>query len=378
MKDGIMDIVMTELQDRNIYLCEKYAPYFVCSYACHEFNLHNQRKKIYWSGKSLPNMRMHCLFVAPPGFMKSHYLENMGGGEYGIFRDVGTKIGYKQSMTEPAFVGSVQSNNGSVRRIEGVAEQYKTGMCLIDEFSGITSAMKSQMNSQLDSQLLAVLDHGRVRKDLASGMISYDTNMTVWGGVQPARFDMTSGLGRRFSFLVFLPTPADNAKLRVAQHHARNVKPSHIHMKALWDEIKAFKNEIGKIRSVEFDDSVLEFYEKQNLYSYETSYFDRMLIGFEISTNGVRQEMNISASDKELLALLDQQRVWRRQVNVGIDYLAISSVMKRHPENKVHFNVLIEECAMFGWNHEQVAQLVKKMVDSGVIKRRGQVLELRI
>ena len=147
MNDGIMDIVMAELGDREVYLRETYAPYFVCSYVCHEFNLHNQRKKIYWTGKSLPNMRMHCLFVAPPGFMKSYYLENMGGGEYGIFRDVGTKIGYKQSMTEPAFVGTVQSNNGSMRKIEGIAEQYKTGVCIVDEFSGITNAMKSQMNS---------------------------------------------------------------------------------------------------------------------------------------------------------------------------------------------------------------------------------------
>ena len=376
MNDGIMDIVMNELADRNVYKREVYAPYYVCSYACHEFNLHNQRKKIYWTGKSLPNMRMHCLFVAPPGFMKSYYLENMGGGEYGIFRDVGTKIGYKQSMTEPAFVGSVQSNNGAIRRIEGIAEQYKTGMCLIDEFSGITNAMKSQMNSQLDSQLLAVLDHGRVRKDLASGTISYDTNMTLWGGVQPARFDMTSGLGRRFSFLVFLPTPADNAKLRVAQHEARNKKPSHMQMKALWDEIKAFKNDIGKIQSIEFDDSVLEFYEKQNLYSYETSYFDRMLVGFELANHGASSHMSISVGDKELMGLLEQQRKWRRQVNVGIDYLAITTIMKRFPENKVHFNVLAEECGMFGWNHEQIGILVKKMIESGIIKRRGQMLEL--
>ena len=59
----IMSKVLEELQSREAYKHEIYAPYYVCSYATHCFNLANQKNEIYWESKRLPNMRLHVLFV---------------------------------------------------------------------------------------------------------------------------------------------------------------------------------------------------------------------------------------------------------------------------------------------------------------------------
>ena len=88
----IYNDAMDELADRGVYKREVYAPYYISSFALHEFNLNNQKRRFYYVGKSLPNNRLHILFCAPAGFMKTYFLRNMAGDEYAIFRGSGTKL----------------------------------------------------------------------------------------------------------------------------------------------------------------------------------------------------------------------------------------------------------------------------------------------
>ena len=68
------------------------------------------------------------------------------------------------------------------------------------------------------------LDSGMIRKRLAAGKIEYQTNFTLWTGVQPARYQLSSGLARRFLFLLFIPNFKDIQAFKVNRRLAKNVK----------------------------------------------------------------------------------------------------------------------------------------------------------
>ncbi len=372
----VMEAVMEELKARSVYLYETYAPYYVCSFMTHAFNQMNQRREIYWDSKRVPNMRLHILFVAPAGFMKSFYMGTMGGERFSIFRNCGIPIGFEQSMTEAAFVGTIRDIDGVGHPTLGAAADYKDGMLLIDEFSALTNAMKVQYNSQMDAQLLAALDHGHVVKRLGTGRIEYTTNLTLWAGVQPAKYDLSSGLGRRMCFLLFLPTKLDNVALMRTMHKTRNIRPDVREMDNLWGLIKNSVSNMECIETIDFGDSVLKLYEELNLFSYESSYFDRLLLGWHLATYGAEPHMMIEAQDKELLQLVNREKKWRDEIAAGVDHAQMMKIIKTcgsSIDGKLQITKpdLIQECTMVGWNARQVADVLTELTRFGMIENHG-------
>lgn len=372
----VMEAVMEELKARSVYLYETYAPYYVCSFMTHAFNQMNQRREIYWDSKRVPNMRLHILFVAPAGFMKSFYMGTMGGERFSIFRNCGIPIGFEQSMTEAAFVGTIRDIDGVGHPTLGAAADYKDGMLLIDEFSALTNAMKVQYNSQMDAQLLAALDHGHVVKRLGTGRIEYTTNLTLWAGVQPAKYDLSSGLGRRMCFLLFLPTKLDNVALMRTMHKTRNIRPDVREMDNLWGLIKKSVSNMECIETIDFGDSVLKLYEELNLFSYESSYFDRLLLGWHLATYGPEPHMMIEAQDKELLQLVNREKKWRDEIAAGVDHAQMMKIIKTcgsSIDGKLQITKpdLIQECTMVGWNARQVADVLTELTRFGMIENHG-------
>ncbi len=372
---SIYDTAMQEVFDRKAYLGEIYAPYYICSYAMHTFNLRNQDAEIYWAGKQLPNMRLHILFVAPPGYMKTWYIMMMGGDAWGVFRNAGVELRFEQSLSEAGFVGTIQNVNGIGIPTEGAAQTNKDGLMLIDEFSAITEAMKSQMNAQLATQLLAALDSGYVYKRLSGGKLEYKTNMTLWAGVQPERYDLSAGLGRRLCFLVFLPTKEDNANLRRAMHEARNMRPNKDAVEKIWERIRRYKDECNKIEKIEFGEDVYKKYENLDLFSYETSYFDRILMGYHLAKFGPDRKMEIDMQDKDLIRIIDQEKTWRDDIALGVDYVQMLRIIGRYG-GSVDRMALIKDCLMVGWNARQVFDKIKEMQMFGLIKTRNGKVEV--
>lgn len=380
----IMSKVMQELDSREAYKREIYAPYYVCSYATHCFNLANQKNEIYWESKRLPNMRLHVLFVSPAGYMKSYYLGSMGGDKYAIFKEAGVQVGYEQSLTEAGFIGTISNMNGVNIPTEGAAMTFRHGMLLIDEFSAITNAMKVQYNAQMDSQLLAALDHGNVYKRLGAGKIEYKTNLTLWAGVQPARYDLTSGLGRRMCFLLFLPTRYDNEQLMETMSRTRNIRPDEGNMQDLWRSINAWYNEMYNIERVEFDDSVLKAYKNMKLFSYESSYFDRLILGYHLATYGPEKRMTVTADNKDLLEILQREKKWRDQIMQGVDFVQVERLIQtagvpaEGGKYKITKRELVAEAIMVGWNAQQVHEMLIQMLKFGIISVKGNEVTLEL
>ncbi len=377
----IMDLVLDELNSRMTYKSEIYAPFYVCSAMTHSFNLMNERREIYWDGKRLPNMRLHLLFVAPPGFMKSYYMDTMGGGRYGIFRNCGIQIGSEQSMTEAGFIGTIVNVNGVNTPSEGAALTYSKGILLIDEFSAITNALKSQYNSQLDAQLLAALDSGNVFKRLGGGKIEYTTRLSLWAGVQPAKYDLTSGLGRRMCFMVFLPTRYDNDALLETMHKTRNIRPNDHEMESLWKSINNVLFKMDIIENIIYDDSVFNTYKELGLFSYETSYFDRLLLGWHLATYGPDKDMVIHTKDKALQEIVHREKVWRDSISKGVDYVQLERIIKAagiEMDGKIQImkKDLINEAIMVGWSADQVFEMLGSMIKFGMVEVKGHMIAM--
>lgn len=383
---SVLEPILGELHDREAYLCDVYAPYYVYSYAIHAFNLYNQQAKVYWEGGQLPNMRLHIMFVAPSGFMKSYYRKQMTDRQYGIFTGCKVEIGYKQSLTEAGLVGTYKPFKDPQHctdiEVDGVAKIYKDAILTIDEFSGITNAMGTSYNNQMESQLLMILDSGEVMKTLGSGNIDYITYLTLWAGVQPSKFDLRGGMGRRSIFLVFIPSKYDNTELIKAQHRAHNIAQDKVRMTGLWNEVDMWIDNINNIERVDFDESLTDYYLKSELNSFEVSYFNRLAFGFELAHNGPRKHMNIDAHDKRLQKLFTQQKQWRDQVLIGIEIIQMAKLISMGGVEDKDGNItidrrkLMKDSTMVGWNAFQVNEKLKELMTQGFIRIRGHNITL--
>jgi hypothetical protein len=317
------------------------------------------------------------LFVAPPGFMKTYYLQAMAADPHGIFHGTEIKIASEQSMTEAGFVGTFVSVNGLGVQNPGAAELNKDGILLIDEFKAISDALKNQMNSQMETQLLAALDHGHVLKRLSSGAIAYQTNLTMWAGIQPGSYDLSSGLGRRLIFMVFLPTMADNIALMDIMHRTQNLRPDHNKMVLLWDNINERVHGMDSIRRIEFDDSVLKFYHELNIYSFESSYFNRLILGYHLMKYDLDPVIHMDVSDPELVQILEREKMWRDDISSNLDFIQIRHIITLHG-GKCQRSDIVRECAMVGWNAKQVYEKLAEMVKYRLVSTEaGDLVSLK-
>lgn len=380
---SVYDQIMDELNGREAYMHDVYAPYYVCSYAIHAFNLMNQTREVYYVGKQLPNMRLHLLFISPSGFMKTYYGDVMGRDPNGIFHSTDVSMAAEQTLTEAGFVGTIATVNGLAINNPGSAELNKNGILFIDEFKGITEALKSQMNSQMETQLLAALDHGHVNKRLGSGSISYRTFLTLWTGVQPGSYDLSSGLGRRLCVMNFVPTKSDNDAIMDTMHRTQNMRPNPGEMQLLWDRINVTVHRMNQIERIELSDDILDYYHKKDMYSFETSYFNRIIIGYHLMTQRIEPVMHMDLSDSRLVRLLDLQKKWRQDVYAGLDYLQIRKILTMHAHEvsgkmvmQCERNQVAAECAMIGWNAKQVFEKLAEMQKFGIIKINGAMVTL--
>ncbi|GAH74472.1 unnamed protein product, partial [marine sediment metagenome] len=130
-------------------------------------------------------------------------------GDQAILLNSGIDNTMENMMTGAGFVGTTKFKDGEKVKELGLAEERPAAIIGIEEFSAVTNMFKATHSGELDTALLGALDSGYCYKRLASGPIKYQTFVTLQTGVQPARFNLSSGLGRRLLFIEFIPTRKD-------------------------------------------------------------------------------------------------------------------------------------------------------------------------
>jgi len=368
---SLYDDILEELKSRGVYKYEVFAPYFISSIGCHIFNLHNIKEEVYFEAKEVPSLRMHILFVAPPGMSKTFFMKQFLMGKYALLKGTGITMGLEQSMTGAAFVGTILNVQGDLVITDGAAKIYADGVLGVDEFSAITRALQAQYNTELDTQLLAALDHGNVYKRLGAGKIEYNTQLTLWAGIQPARFDLTSGMGRRFLYLVFFPTRKEADELLHAWWKSKNIRPVMTELNKLRLKLRQLMSEVKMIRKVEFADDIFREYKRIGLFPYEGSYFDRLLIGYWIMQYGPENRMVLSLkNDAELRRLVNTEVNWRRQVMIDAEVHQLVQLV-REAGGMMKKEKLYEECILLGLDMSKTTIILERARRSGVVMVRG-------
>jgi len=199
----------------------------------------------------------------------------------------------------------------------------------------------------------------------------------MWAGIQPGSYDLSSGLGRRLVFMVFLPTMADNIALMDIMHRTQNLKPDHDRMVLLWDNINEQVHKMDTIKRIEFDDSILKFYHELNIYSFESTYFNRLILGYHLMKYDIEPVMHMDVSDPELVQILENEKKWRDDISSNLDFVQIRRIVTLHGGSCTRADI-VKECSMVGWNAKQVYEKLADMVKYRLITTgNGDIVTLK-
>jgi hypothetical protein len=345
---------MEEYVNRNHYIdVEDKVPVFICSIGTHIFNglnkcgtcpfeptedlegfaidsciLRHDKAPIYTPMSHVADTRLHIIMRGVKGSGKSilinlflsektGLLNNKENAELGIgFR---TDIG-ANSITEAGMFGSVNEDGEVVGR--PLAREMCGGFLGFEEFSSLIDAGKKEHSTDMTNQLLTSTDNGRVKKVMKSGWVEYTTRYTLWAGTQPSRFEMESGLDRRFFVIDIDMTPDKELKYKQAQARQSSMSPSErAELVAMAEKIRNFFTErameviMNPPKSIYFEDGFNEWLFRPEVRSHEADLFRRLALGYAIMSEDYDggDVLHISMTD-ELRDILDRCLQMRRNV----------------------------------------------------------------
>jgi len=321
--------IILELEKRHVADARTIGPFYISSMATHMLNIVNQTKRIYTEGGLPANLRQHILYVAPPGFGKSYYVKQfLEHEDYSILKGVTSfPAFFEGSMTEAGLIGSIDpaTPGQPPRKMYGLAGgEGSNAIVGMEEFAAITNSMVQEYNAGLDTALLTMLDSGIVNKRLRNGDLKYTSNMTWWAGTQPARFDLSSGLARRFIFVTKYPKWDDFKLMSQRRRAAKGITKSAQSSKILHDILdQRFALIRQNVTGIKFKDEFYELMDKKKIIHYEEALYERLAIGYwamkEVSLNG---DIEVRL-DPELERIIEIEHDNRKQIKKG----AVSSMV---------------------------------------------------
>ena len=361
-----MDIfkTMDEYVRRNHYVdVEDKVPVFLCSIGTHIFNglnkcgvcpfiptgddnqfaidaciLRHDNRPIYTPMSHVADTRLHIvmrgikgsgksilinLFLAP----RTGLLSNKANAEIGLgFR---TDIG-AGSITEAGMFGSVDEDGNIMGR--PLAREMCGGFLGFEEFSSLVDAAKKDHSTDMTNQLLTSTDDGRVKKVMKAGWVEYTTRYTMWAGTQPARFEMESGMDRRFFVIDINMSPEKELQYKMAQAKQASMPP---HVRAelvsMAESMRDFFTEramdviLNPPKGLYFDDEFNEWLFRPEVRSHEADLFRRLALGYAIMSPTYKggDILHIRMTD-QLRGILDRCLQMRRNV-MDADMLLIKN-----------------------------------------------------
>lgn len=387
---NIYKLIIQEFKDRNAAHYNRFPPYYISSIGCHFFNIINQQKHIMTEAGLTVNTRLHIIMVAPQGFEKSFWLKQFLENQNSIVKGTNIRTDFEMRMSEAGYLGTIKfGDNNRIIETDGLCQEESNSIVGIEEFSDLMTSMSAQdYNIGLENELLTTLDSGMAVKRLAAGKIDYKTNLTLWTATQPARYNLTSGLGRRFMFIFNIPNEEDIITLRDKRRAAAGVTTDEAHL----FEIKKFMNarfdDIATIiQKVRFDKDFYDFLEKFNIIHYEEPLYERLALGYKLmSMEEIEREIVISL-DYNLRTLIKQEWGWRKRIKQGTEASMVWALIE--DAETMNLERCLEILMDFGMELDEANKAIRKLEKRGLIeiedgfitvltKRKLQVSDLDI
>ena len=346
---------MQEYVDRNHYVdvADK-VPVFLCSIGTHIFNglnkcgycphdgsdpangsfvidsciLRHDKQPIYTPMSHVADTRLHIVMRGQKGSGKSVLINLFLAPNTGLLSspanaDIGmgfrTDIG-PNSITEAGMFGSVNEEGEIMGR--PLARDMCGGFLCFEEFSSMSDAGKKDHSVDMKNQLLTSLDSGRVNKAMKAGWVKYNTRFTLWAGTQPARFELESGLDRRFFIIDIAMSPEKELAYKIAQNSQASTTPqkraalaSEMIELRKWFIDRQQKTMGKKPKGVVFGEDFEQWVLQESVRSFESDLFRRMAIGYAMMIGEwVDKELLMVDLDDRLRGILEDTLKMRRNV----------------------------------------------------------------
>lgn len=319
---NVYDMILKEFKARNASDYDKFPPYFISSVGCHFFNIINQQKHMFTEAGLTVNTRLHIIFVAPQGQQKSFWLKQFLQTENSILKGSNIRTDFELRMSEAGYLGTIKFGDNNIPIVkEGLCQEEMNSIVGIEEFSDLMQSMSAQdYNIGLENELLTTLDSGMAVKRLAAGKLEYNTNLTLWTATQPARYNLTSGLGRRFLFIFNVPTEKSMMDLKLKRRAATDIDIDESNLFEIKKECNMRLDEVStRLNKIRFDNSFYDYLDRLNVISYEEPLYERLALGYHImNSESIGNEIVVSP-DHALKALIKQEWGWRKRIKSGTE-----------------------------------------------------------
>lgn len=348
---------ITEFALDNHYVdIEDKVPIFVCSIGAHLFNTSNKcarcdfdpadpeaiftldmcplrhnRMPFYTPMSHIPDTRIHILMEGEKGSGKNALIDLFLAEGTGLLHssEAHAGIGFNTmmgpgSITEAGMFGSVDEDGHIVGR--PLAREMCGGFLAFEEMSSLWISNRKDHSTDMVNGLLTTTDSGRFRKVMRNGWVSYNTRYTIWGGTQPARLELESGLDRRF-FIIQIGMSKQKElaykKAQSAQARMKSDERADLARRAMLIKdwlLKRQKDVMEKpISGVIFDDELDEWIQQPAVRNFESDLFRRLAIGYSMMqsqwTGGV---LHVAWSDKLEGMLNDSLRMRRNVMDANL------------------------------------------------------------
>jgi hypothetical protein len=198
----------------------------------------------------VPDLRVHVMHVAPSGFGKDFFMNIFMDPNHGILPEIVPHTMVRGFLSEAGYIGTInRDKKGNVSYTYGLAYKYCTGIIGMPEFTNVTLTSQQQHSLQLENDMLEILSGGKINKTMANGVIEYNSYHTLWAGTQPTggRFNVSTGLGRRFVFFLFLPTKEEQKAFFNAQKNGKYTNFNALELNSL----RAYISKLWQVRLVD-------------------------------------------------------------------------------------------------------------------------------
>lgn len=363
---GIWETLYSHLSSR-IMFAEDLIPAFLCSIGGHIANLHQAKEPFFFVNRHPSDLRLCVTVVAPSGFSKSYTMKCFVG-RYGIVPQDSIRSTFRGKLTEAGFIGSI---NGEGEPVYGDAYDYSDGILAFNEITNVFLAGGHEHSSEMINQVMDALSEGRVSKRLARGLIDYPTHVTMWGGVQPRRFDFSQGLSRRFMFVSRDWKSADVGKLKDLCFKNLEGMSNDSEKKEFVNEVEDCRDKIRdlqtgfRIETMSFDKDLSDFIKKISSTHLDASLFQRAVIGRAVF-DCYRDTEVVIKSTPEIKTMITTFSQMLQRVAEGSDLSTLKTELKQLG-GMASRKELFERFQRYSYNIDTFTELVDRALKTKMI-----------
>lgn len=314
-------------------------------------------------------LNVPVVLIQPSGFTKSFSMKQWFG-KFGICPLPWRQEGF---ITEAGLVCK-EGADGEI--VWGAAHEMRDGFVVFNEITHLFTASKTQHSGALLDQVMEALSERNIGRTLGNIEVRYDTNMTMWGAVQPKRFDSREGLARRCAFLTRRFVPGDIDSLKQDRFNSK-MNPNEQRMINM-AEVRQLRKEIHSIwrdalieQPPVWDETMLRYIHEHAFNQLDTAMIEKSVVGFAYLNQ--QPGTKVLKIDNSFLhrRLVDLVSDGYRQAQEGGE---VSLMMSSIGKNEVSYSDLWNIFRNYGYQLDNFNELVLHCVKMRVLQKKKNTI----